>query len=117
MKRLKQSEQVIVPANPATIPLVYVIIADHTAQNPPFAISELARYQQVPHTVVQHESRLRNLIDQEKRLLRCAFEEFWAATRHLIGTLVSWVIWRIFLPLSVMSVLWMAFASSAELPV
>ena len=56
-------------------------------------------------------------MQQERKLLRDTFEEFGAAAKHLIGTLVSWVIWRILLPLSVLSVLWIAFASPAEFPV
>ena len=119
MKRLKQSEQVLMPAiQPPPQPMI-IIIADPTAQSLPFPLNDLPHYRQVsaPYKSTPRQSRLRRLMRHEHDLLQDAFDEFGAATQHLIGTLVSWVVWRILLPLSVLSVLWIALASPAELPI
>jgi hypothetical protein len=132
MKRLKQSEQVLMPANQTALPSMVIIITDPTAQHLPFTnsdiMSDLARYKHKsqpykplhynpqPCNTYPRENRLRKLMRQERKLLTDTIDEFTAATKHLIETLVSWVIWRILLPLTVLSVLWMAFASPAELP-
>ena len=122
------------PANQPTPQPMIIIIADPTAQSLPFPLNDLPRYQHKsqpynlqlynlqpynpqPCNTYPRENGLRRLMRQEKKLLQNTFDDFGAATRSFIGTLVSWVVWRILLPLSVLSVLWIALASPAELPV
>jgi hypothetical protein len=120
MKLLKQSERTIVPADNLNPSPIVIIVDDPVRVRQLLSQTANIPINQQPHAPqygkTRRESRIRQLIDEERNILQDAFDEFGTAGKHLIGTLISWIVWRIVVPLSVLSALWMVVAESAELP-
>ena len=107
MKLLKSPERTALPADNPASPTVIIINDPATAQQLTHSIRQFHEHQHSPqpYKTVQNESRLQGLIRSEREILVDSWNMFASATRVFIGTMVSWLMWRIVVPLSVVIML------------
>ena len=113
MKRLKQSEQAIVPVDQLSTPTTVIVITDPAAVKQLMSsASDIPLYQQ-PCKDIPRTYRLQRLISQEREFLQETTAEFVNATKLFTATMISWILWRMVVPMAVLSVVWMAVGGYA----
>jgi hypothetical protein len=112
MKYLKQSDQAIVPAIQPTSEPTIIVIPESALQHYPFqsGSTPLPFYQHPQEPTRTRDRRLDDLISSERDYLADVFDDFLLATRRFCGALISWVLWRVVVPIAVIGVLIAALA-------
>ena len=118
MKYLKQSDQAIVPAIQQPSAPTIIVIPESALQHNPFQSGSTPQpfYQHPPlyyppqEPTRTRDRRLDDLISSERDYLTEVFDDFLLATRRFCGALISWVLWRVVVPIAVIGVLIAALA-------
>ena len=116
MRLLTKSEQAIVPVDQLSTPMTVIVITDPaTAQQLLLSTSDTIPYRQLQKHCkdIPRTYRLQQLISQERVFLQETTAEFLNSTKRFIGIMISWILWRMVVPMAVLSVVWMAVGGYA----
>jgi hypothetical protein len=118
MNILIRPEKAFVPVDqPTNFPRFYLIPETSTLQIPNPA-SNNPRYRQSPPTRIKppQETKIQKFFRHEKEIFQEACADTWSAIKAFGRSVVRWLVWRIFVPLSVVCALSSQLVSPAELP-
>lgn len=118
MKYLKQPDQAIVPAIQQPSAPTIIVIPESALQHYPFQSGSTPPpivypppiYYPPQELPITQDRRLDDLIHRERDYLADVFDDFLLATRRFCGALISWVLWRVVVPIAVIGVLIAALA-------
>jgi hypothetical protein len=109
--------QVFIPVNqPEGFPRLYFIPETITVQAPRQACNDPSYHPPVaPQPIRQQETKVQKFIRHEKEIFQEACADAWNATKRAGRATVRWLAWRVFLPLSVASTLYIPSIHPMEL--
>jgi hypothetical protein len=118
MNILEKIKQVFIPVNqPEGFPRLYFIPEAITVQAPRQACNDSSyRPPIAPRPIHQEETKIQKFIRNEKEIFQEACADAWAAIKAFGRSVVRWLVWRIFVPLSVVCALSSQLVSPMELP-
>ncbi len=118
MNILEKIKQVFIPVNqPEGFPRLYFIPETITVQAPRRACNDPSyRPPVTPQPIRQQETRIQKFIRHEKEIFQEACADAWSAIMAFGRSVVRWLVWRVFVPLSVACALSSQLVSPAELP-
>jgi hypothetical protein len=112
MKYLEQSGRTNLPAIQQPSAPTIIVIPESALQHYPFqsGSTPLPFYQHPQEPTRTRDRRLDDLISSERDYLADVFDDFLLAIRRFCGALISWVLWRVVVPIAVIGVLIAALA-------
>jgi hypothetical protein len=118
MNILEKIKQVFIPVNqPEGFPRLYFIPETITVQAPRQACNDPSyRPSVAPQPIRQQETKIQKFIRQVMEIFQEACADAWSAIKAFGRSVVRWLVWRVFVPLSVVCALSSQLVSPMELP-
>ena len=126
MNVLKRIKRVFIPVDqPTDFPRLYFIPNTQEVTAPRRSANEGCYRspvvprpikQSIPTPKVKRKNFIQRFIQRQKEKLHLACEKAWSATKSFGRSVVRWLAWRVFMPLSVIASLWVPSIFSMDLP-
>jgi hypothetical protein len=120
MNILERIKQASIPVNqPVVFPHLYLIPETVTVQASWQSANDPHYWQPAPIQNInrqKHESFIQRFVRRRREAISRRLDAAWQEVKAFGRAVVRWLVWRVFLPLSIIASLWIPVVNPAELP-